>query len=109
MKLVRVDREMLREAIYCNTDASKDDAAQIIDTVLYKQRERHGPECEQDPYARAVCEGMYVDKCDDVIGLVEALRAVLALAGEDAAIRNIIESAISEHGNPAERAADKGA
>lgn len=45
---------------------------------------------------------MYAEKCDDVIGLCEALRAVLALAGEDAEVRRVIEEAIAEHGGPGE-------
>ena len=82
MKLTLIDKDMLRTAIAGNTDASEKDAAHIINTVLLKQRRHHGGECERDRYARDVCEGMYAEKCDDVIGLCEALRAVLALAGE---------------------------
>lgn len=58
----------------------------------------HGATCRADHSARDVCEGMYAEKCDDVIGLCEALRAVLALAGESAEIRQIVDDAIAEHG-----------
>lgn len=102
MKLTLIDKDMLRTAIAGNTDASEQDAAHIINTVLLKQRRHHGGECERDRYARDVCEGMYAEKCDDVIGLCEALRAVLALAGEDAEVRRVIEEAIAEHGGPGE-------
>lgn len=98
MKLTLIDKDMLRTAICCNTDATEQDAAQIINTVLLKQRKHHGDDCEHGSFARDVCEGMYAEKCDDVIGLCEALRAVLALAGESAEVRRVVERAIDEHG-----------
>lgn len=58
----------------------------------------HGATCQADRSAQDVCEGMYAEKCDDVIGLCEALRAVLALAGESAEVRKIVADAIAEHG-----------
>ena len=100
MQLTLIDKDMLRTAIAGNTDATEQDAAQIINTVLLKQRKRHSGECEHDRYSRTVCEGMYAEKCDDVIGLCEALRAVLALAGENKEVRGIVEKAIAEHGGP---------
>ena len=100
MKLTLMDKDMLRTAIAGNTSASEQDAAHIINTVLLRQRRNHGSECEHDRYARDVCEGMYAEKCDDVIGLCEALRAVLALVGEMAEVRRVIEAAIAEHGGP---------
>lgn len=100
MKLTLIDKDLLRTTIACNTDATEQDAAQIINTVLLRQRKKHGTECEGDRYAKDVCEGMYAEKCDDVIGLCEALRAVLALVGEDKLVRKIVEEAISEHGGP---------
>lgn len=101
MQLTLIDKDMLRATIAGNTDATEQDAAHIINTVLLKQRKRHiGGECEHDQYARQVCEGMYQEKCDDVIGLCEALRAVLALAGENKEVRRVIEAAITEHGGP---------
>ena len=59
---------------------------------------QHSGECLTDQASRDVCDGMYVDKCDDVLGLCEALRAVLALAGEDPQVRKIVDDAIAEHG-----------
>jgi hypothetical protein len=40
----------------------------------------------------------YVQKCDDVLKLQEALRAVYALAGEDPEIARIVHEAIAETG-----------
>lgn len=98
MQLTLIDKDMLRTAIASNTDANEQEAAQIINTVLLHQRRKHGAECESDRYAKDVCEGTYIEKCDDVIGLCAALRAVLAIAGEDKNVRAIVEQAISEHG-----------
>jgi hypothetical protein len=58
----------------------------------------HGPDCEADPQYKAVCEGIYAEKCDDVLKLQEALRAVYALAGEDKEIAKIVHEAIAETG-----------
>lgn len=80
--------------------ASGEDAKQIINAVLLKQRDHHCGECADDRYARDVCDGMWEEKCDDVIALCEALRAVLALAGENKEVRAIVEKAISDHGGP---------
>lgn len=102
MQLTLIHKDLLRSAIACNTDASEDDAKQIINSVLLEQRKRqyHSGECEQDRYAHDVCEGMWEEKCDDVIALCEALRAVLALAGESKEVRDIVEKAIADHGGP---------
>jgi hypothetical protein len=97
-QLILLDKDLLRTTIACNTDATEQDAAHIISTVRLKQRKAHDAECQADRSARDVCEGMYVEKCDDVNGLCEALRAVLALAGESAEIRKIVDDAIAEHG-----------
>lgn len=59
---------------------------------------RHVGECEQGGPAKDVCEGMYADKCDDVLKLQEALRAIYALAGEDIEIAKICTDAIRETG-----------
>lgn len=100
MQLTLIDKDMLRTTIASNTDATEQDAAQIINTVLLKQRKTHTGDCAHYSYSRDVCEGMYQEKCDDVIGLCEALRAVLALAGENAEVRKVVHDAISEHGGP---------
>lgn len=100
MQLTLIHKDLLRSAIACNTDASEDDARQIINAVLLKQRDHHCGECADDRHARDVCDGMWEEKCDDVIALCEALRAVLALAGENKEVRAIVEKAISDHGGP---------
>lgn len=99
-RLRLIDLGLLKSTIHCNTDATEMEAAHIIATVLLKQKQKHSGECRTDRYSRDVCDGMYEEKCDDVIGLCEALRAVLALAGESAEIRKVVEDAITEHGGP---------
>ena len=59
---------------------------------------KHDGECATEESARTVCEGMYMEKCNDVHELCAALRAVYALAGESAEVRKIVEDAIREHG-----------
>jgi hypothetical protein len=61
----------------------------------------HNGDCVTDPHARAVCEGMYIEKCDDVLSLVDALNAVYSLAGESAEVARITQAAIRKHGGPA--------
>jgi hypothetical protein len=63
-------------------------------------RRPHDDECKNDLYARSVCEGMWADKCDDVMALVAALRAVYALCGESRDVERIVHEAIAEHGGP---------
>lgn len=75
--------------VLCDSDA--EDAFPVF-------RHPHGKECQDDRYSRDVCEGMYADKCDDVIGLSNSLRAVLAIAGESKEVREIVESALLEFG-----------
>lgn len=60
----------------------------------------HDGECKTNPAARQVCDAMYAEKCDAVLGLVEALYAVKALAGEDRQIAKIVDDAIAEHMGP---------
>lgn len=43
-------------------------------------------------------ETEYSDKCNDVLELCVALRAVYAIAGEDNQVKKIVEDAINEHG-----------
>ncbi len=57
-------------------------------------------DCADDETSQSVCEGMYLEKCDDVNGLCEALRAIYALAGENPEIAKIVQDAINEHGGP---------
>lgn len=67
---------------------------------MYFDKVGHDGECKTDPIAASVCEGMYVDKCNDINNLCAALRAVYAIAGEDPEVRKIVEDAINEHGGP---------
>ena len=90
-RLVVIDRTMLVSAIACNTDASPPEAASIVNTVLYKQKQT-----STDPYD--IHNGMYVDRCDDNIGLCNALRAIYAIAGEDSKVQEIVNTAIEEFG-----------
>ena len=73
-RLVVIDRTMLVSAIACNTDASPPEAASIVNTVLYKQKQT-----STDPYD--IHNGMYVDRCDDNIGLCNALITIYSIAG----------------------------
>ena len=98
MKLETIDVHMLASAIACNTDASERDARHIINTVLLKQVRQHGRACQNDQSAQDVCDGTYMEKVEDVIQLSEALRGVLALAGENREIARIIETALEDHG-----------
>lgn len=59
---------------------------------------KHVGECAKDEVAKNVCESMYADKCDDVLKLQEALRAVYALSGESKEITKICFDAIRETG-----------
>lgn len=59
---------------------------------------KHKQECLDDKYAKDVCDGIYGDRVDSNLGLVEALRAVYALVGQNKQVRKIIEDAIQEHG-----------
>lgn len=61
---------------------------------------RHKGTCTRDDFARAVCEGMYVDRVADILGLAEALRAVYALAGESPEVSRVVHEALRKHGGP---------
>lgn len=58
----------------------------------------HANDDHEDQSERDVCSGIYSDRCDDNLALCTALRAVLALAGENEQIRTVIETAIEDHG-----------
>ena len=94
-RAVMIDKDMLASAIEHNTSANAAEAIHIVNTVLYQQR-LHGK--HEDKSSADVCEGIYQDRLDDNLALCEALRAVLALAGEDAQIAKIIEDVIEERG-----------
>ena len=71
----------------------------MMDEPYYERAGHDGEFCGQDDEAaKSVCEGMYGDKCNDVIQLCAALRAVYAIAGEDDNVRKIVEDAINNHG-----------
>lgn len=61
-------------------------------------RKKHVGDCASDEASRMVCEGIYIDKVDDCLELVEALRAVRTMAGENPEVVKIIDKAIEEHG-----------
>lgn len=66
------------------------------------RRGKHdGEHCATDESAASVCDGMYGERTDEVLGLVEALDAIRALAGghgeQAKAISKIIDDAIEEH------------
>ncbi len=54
-----------------------------------------------DELDRSVCEGIYTDRTDELLGLVEALRAIIGLCGgadeHSQQITKIAEDAIREH------------
>jgi hypothetical protein len=60
----------------------------------------HGKECA-DEDARDVCEDVYADRTNEVLGLVEALHAIAGLCAghseQSKAITKIIEDSIEEH------------
>lgn len=58
----------------------------------------HKGECETNEHAKSVCEGMYLQRLEDNLELCAALRAVYAIAGEDAQVRKIVEDALNKHG-----------
>jgi hypothetical protein len=62
---------------------------------------RHRGECETNESAREVCEGIYAQRTDEVLGLVEALGAIRTLFGgrseQAKAVTKIIDDAIKEH------------
>ena len=62
----------------------------------------HKGDCAKDEFAKDVCEGMYLEKCDDNHSLCEALRAVYALAGENSEIERIVNDAIKQYGGVGE-------
>lgn len=57
-----------------------------------------GEYCKNDELAQSVCDGMWIDKCNDVHELCNALNAVYAIAGENPEVRKIVHDAIREHG-----------
>ena len=59
---------------------------------------KHIGECAKDEVAKDVCEGMYADKCDDVLKLHEALRAIYSLVGENKEVAKICSETTNETG-----------
>lgn len=97
MSMIRIDKAALIRAIVGNTDANEQDARAIINTVLFVQTREHGPTCSADRSALEVCEGVYADKVDECMGLVETIRAIYALAGENPQIKNLVDEALIEY------------
>jgi hypothetical protein len=83
-------------------DAAQPTASAERDRKLRSQIElhenvKHFCDCADDKIAQQVCDGMWADRADDVLGLVEALKAVRTLAGESEEVRKTIDDAIEEH------------
>lgn len=97
MSFIRIDKAALIIAIAGNTDATEQKARSIIAAVLYKQFKEHGRTCLDDRSAMEVCEGVYADKVDECMGLVETIRAIYALAGENPQIKNLVDEALIEY------------
>lgn len=97
MTKVWIDKQALVKAISCGTDANEQDAKAIVNAVLAKMPREHDGECATDKYTRSVCEGMYSEKVGEKLELVEALRAVYAIAGEDYHVGQIIETALADY------------
>ena len=97
MTRIWIDKQALVKAISGNTDANEQDAKAIVNTVLAKMPKEHGGDCTVDIYALSVCEGMYSEKEGEKLELVEALRAVYALAGEDEQVRKVIDTALADY------------
>ena len=70
----------------------------------------HSGECLTDEYAKDVCEGMYSEKVDQILDLIEALEAIATLnAGRNKQcqeIRRIALTAIAEQGTDLDAAGD---
>lgn len=69
-------------------------AAACLDAAELK----HEGECQIDAYAKGVCEGMYVDKCDEVHQLRSALRAIYSLTGESKTIETLCREVFNDTG-----------
>ena len=54
----------------------------------------HSGECLNDPYALAVCEGTFADKCDEVNRLVDTLRAISTISYDPDVIKMIDEALV---------------
>jgi hypothetical protein len=97
--IVRVPAEPTAEML----NAGYQHTGSAIDTykAMIAARPRHDNECADDPYARSVCEGMYAERTDELLGLVEALLAIRALVGghnkQSRAVTKIVDDAIEEH------------
>ena len=67
----------------------------------YRPPEHKCPPEVADEHKRAVCEGMYIERTDELLGLVEALQAIIGLCGghdeQSKAITKIAEDAIAEY------------
>lgn len=76
------------------------DRKQVLERVAHPGT-HDGEDCKNDSSAASVCEGMYAERTDEVLGLVEALQAIRTLAGghgeQAKAITKIVDDAIEEH------------
>lgn len=97
MSNVWVDKQKLMDVISAESGLSRTRVKTIIEDVISSKPREHTGECKDDPFARDVCTGMYLDKIDDNQGLADALRTVLSLAGEDQKISEVIEKALDDY------------
>jgi hypothetical protein len=97
MSMIRIDKSALIRTIVGNTDANEQDARAIINTVMFKQEKEHGSKCQEDRSWMDVCEGTYADKVDECLRLVETIRAIYALAGENPQIKNLVDEALIDY------------
>jgi len=69
----------------------------IVERSADHEYPKHDCGGEHDDITLGVCEGMYADKCDDVIALHAALSEVYALAGDVNGVKEAVETAIANH------------
>ena len=95
---------MSEHVAWCRYQPAKGDSTKIVlcdsdaPGAFRVYRVKHKGDCEQDAHSRLVCEGVYEEKCDDVIALCRVLRAVRTLAGENPEVLKLIDEVLEEHG-----------
>lgn len=91
--LILLDNNLLIAQIAEKAQIGEEVAKIIVQDVLRDQRAVHdGEMCKNDTYAQDVCTGTYQEKVDEVLGLLEALRAIYALTGENNEVRALYEN-----------------
>jgi len=97
MARVWIDKQMLVQAISEKTDANKQEAKAIVNSVLEKQPEEHDKICTDDGDSLGLCQRRYGAVYRDNLELALALRSVYALIGEDNEVRKIIDAALEDY------------